>query len=1520
MRHPFRIALLTVVAMVAGLLPALGLSAAAQAQQQPFSALVFSKTAAFRHDAIPAAIGAVEQLGVEHGFTVTATEDAAAFTDANLAQYDVVIWLLTTGDVLNADQQAAFERYIRAGGGYAGIHSASDTEYDWPWYGELVGVYFSGHPRNQDGVIRVADRVHPSTAHLPASWQRFDEWYSFRGSPRGDVHVLASLDESTYDPETHAMGLDHPIAWCQAYDGGRSWYTGGGHTIESYSEPDFLQHVLGGIETAAGVVASDCGGTVWSNFDKVPLDTGTSNPMELDVAPDGRVFYIERAGEVRRIDPATGQTTVLADLDVFLQREDGLLGLALDPDFATNNWIYLYYSPNVAEHKQHLSRFTLEGNALVDETVLFEVPVNREESGHAGGSLVFDSAGNLYIATGDDTNPFASDGYAPIDERVGRLPFDAQRSAANTNDLRGKVLRITPTDAGGYTIPGGNLFAPGTASTRPEIYAMGFRNPFRLEIDPQTGALLVADYGPDANQPDPDRGPEGQVEWNYITAAGNYGWPYCHGEGPFHDWDFATETSAGEFDCDNLVNDSPNNTGLTQLPPNVDPDVYYGRQPSGTNAPEIGTGGGPMAGPVYRYDANLDSDVKWPPYYDGAALFYEWTNEGDGYVRPFDNELWEFRLDGGQVYDINPLLDSFEFLRPMDMTFGPDGALYVIEWGIGFGGNNADSGIYRIEYTGGGLRPIAQASAEPTSGTVPLTVAFSSAGSGHPSGLPVTYHWVFGDGGESTEPNPTHTYTAPGAYTARLTVTAEDDTSSSATVQITAGNTAPEVTLETPPDGGFFDFGDQILYEISVTDAEDGSTADGTIACEDVQLQVSLGHAGHAHPFEMLTGCEGTVQTSVGGGHPEGEDLFWVLEASYTDAGGEGAQALTDRDLHFLQPKRKEAEHFSTQSGVQLEATSDPKGGRQNIGFIDHGDYISFEPMNLSNIDAITYRVASGGLGGRIEVRVDAPDGPLIGNAVVEPTGGWQTWTDVTAPVTDPGGTHELFFVFVSDSGGGGLFNMNYLKFRGKGVSVNARPEIFAVDADPPEGELPYTVQLSADATDPEGEALSYAWDFGDETTGTGATVSHTYELSGVYTPTVTVTDTSGASASDFARVEAIPPPSPPIVCEDPDSDPGPDDEFDGDRLDGCRWDAVVRPDLNRFRVEGGLLKIDTTPTNLFDAGGNAPNLILQTFPEGDWVVETKVSGDVCERWQQGGILVYESDATFLKLDYVGTSPPGQPCVRKIEMRHEIGDVFQPAFPEVTLPDGVTTWYLRLEKTGSDYTGYYSADGETFTELATITNTELGGADVGVYAFGQEQTQSVTVAFDYFHVLGTVPPDTTPPTVTATLDPPEPNGDPAPGYEGTYHTPVEVTLDALDDESGVDTVEYALDGGDWTAYEGPFTVSDDGEHTVAYRATDVAGNTSEEGSVTFEIKSDACPGSDLRATVIVGTVDSGVPNYDRGDGCTINDLIEDDRDWPSKGRFLQHVRAVTNELRDDGVITRQEQNAILAAAGSSDIG
>ncbi len=186
-----------------------------EAAAAPFDALIFSKTAGFRHDAIPAGIAAIEKLGTENGFTVDVTEDAAAFNDENLAQYEVVIWLSTTGDVLNTEQQASFERYIANGGGYAGVHAASDTEYDWSWYGGLVGAYFSGHPQNQDATIKVEDGVHPSTAHLPSRWDRYDEWYNFRTSPRDTVHVLASLDETSYDAGSAKMGSDHPIAWCQ---------------------------------------------------------------------------------------------------------------------------------------------------------------------------------------------------------------------------------------------------------------------------------------------------------------------------------------------------------------------------------------------------------------------------------------------------------------------------------------------------------------------------------------------------------------------------------------------------------------------------------------------------------------------------------------------------------------------------------------------------------------------------------------------------------------------------------------------------------------------------------------------------------------------------------------------------------------------------------------------------------------------------------------------------------------------------------------------------------------------------------------------------------------------------------------------------------------------------------------------------------------------------------------------------------------------------------------------------------
>ncbi|TDE55695.1 DUF1080 domain-containing protein [Nonomuraea mesophila] len=228
---------------------------AVPAEAAAFKVLVFSKTAGFRHDAIPAGIQAIRDLGGAGDFDVDATEDSAAFTTGNLAQYQAVVFLNTTGDVLNGSQQAAFESYVDGGGGYVGVHAAADTEYDWPYYGQLMGAWFSNHPAIQQATVRNEDRAHAATAHLGTSWTRTDEWYNYRSNPRPDVRVLQSLDEGSYSGGS--MG-DHPITWCHPQAAGRAFYTGLGHTQESYADPDFRALLLGGIRYAAKAVNADC--------------------------------------------------------------------------------------------------------------------------------------------------------------------------------------------------------------------------------------------------------------------------------------------------------------------------------------------------------------------------------------------------------------------------------------------------------------------------------------------------------------------------------------------------------------------------------------------------------------------------------------------------------------------------------------------------------------------------------------------------------------------------------------------------------------------------------------------------------------------------------------------------------------------------------------------------------------------------------------------------------------------------------------------------------------------------------------------------------------------------------------------------------------------------------------------------------------------------------------------------------------------------------------------------------------
>jgi type 1 glutamine amidotransferase len=232
---------------------ALAYGATSRSTSESPRVLLFTKTAGFRHSSIPVAVTAIREGAARSGLEVAATEDGAEFTDTRLHRYDAVVFLLTTGDVLNDAQQAAFERFVRRGGGFAGVHSASDTEYDWPWYGRLVGAHFRNHPAIQPARVRIQATRDPSTAGLPRSWTRTDEWYNLARNPRGSARVLATVDESSYAPGPGAMGADHPTAWAHTFDGGRAWYTAGGHTEESYSDPLFLRHLIGGIRYAAGL-------------------------------------------------------------------------------------------------------------------------------------------------------------------------------------------------------------------------------------------------------------------------------------------------------------------------------------------------------------------------------------------------------------------------------------------------------------------------------------------------------------------------------------------------------------------------------------------------------------------------------------------------------------------------------------------------------------------------------------------------------------------------------------------------------------------------------------------------------------------------------------------------------------------------------------------------------------------------------------------------------------------------------------------------------------------------------------------------------------------------------------------------------------------------------------------------------------------------------------------------------------------------------------------------------------------
>ena len=816
---------------------------ACQPKPEP-SILVFTKTEGFRHESIPSGIEMFKKLSAERGLEVTNSENSKIFKEKNLKNFGVVVFLNTTLDILNDAQQYEFKRYIQAGGSFLGIHGAADTEYDWPWYGKLVGAYFNGHPNNpnvRDAVVEVVDATHSSCSHLPEKWDRKDEWYNYK-SINPDINVVLNLDESTYEGGTN--GENHPLAWHHEFDGGRAFYTGGGHTSESYSEEHFVRHIRGALDYLLPIgrkidYSSNNVQPSENRFQKVVYADNLNEPMELEILPDGRLIFIERDGALKLTNPETNETRVIDSVRVFSELEDGLLGMALDPTFAENSWVYLFYS-NPDVDIQHLSRFSFDADAekpLTDEKILLTVPTQREECCHSAGSIEFDRHGNLFVSTGDNTNPHQSDGHAPIDNRKNRSPFDARKSSANTHDLRGKILRITPTDEGEYTIPDGNLFAKNGSEGRPEIYIMGCRNPYRFAVDMHDNRLFWGEVGPDGNEDKENYGPRGYDEVNMAKAAGNFGWPLFIGNNKaYRERDFYTDGTGDYFDPQNPVNNSPNNTGVEILPPAQEAMLYYPYDKS-PDFPDMGSGGrNAMAGPIY-YEADYgESEIKFPSYYDGKFFAYEWMR---GWIKTVT-----FDENGDYVYH-ESFMPSTKWNNLIDVEMSPQGDMYMLEYGTGWFTKNKDARISRLKYIKGNRDPIAQFEADKTAGATPMIVNFDAFASEDPDGDPMNYVWDFGDGNTGKGATVSHTFETSGTYKVVFTVKDKKGLTSQNQINIYAGNEPPKVSWKL--DSGnesFFIPGKAVSYTVKVIDKEDGSLGNG-IAVEDVTVTIDFLKEGY---------------------------------------------------------------------------------------------------------------------------------------------------------------------------------------------------------------------------------------------------------------------------------------------------------------------------------------------------------------------------------------------------------------------------------------------------------------------------------------------------------------------------------------------------------------------------------------------------------------------------------------------------------------------------------------------------
>ncbi|MDQ6477377.1 PQQ-dependent sugar dehydrogenase [Dyadobacter sp. LHD-138] len=551
-----------------------------------------------------------------------------------------------------------------------------------------------------------------------------------------------------------------------------------------------------------------------SRFTHMMLAQGLDEPMEMAILPNLDVVIVERKGAVKLYDAKEKQIKTIAHLNVFSGIEDGLLGVAADPGFEKNHWIYFYYGVAGNKNVSQLERYELTGDQLnvASKKVLLEIPTQRTYCCHSAGYLTFGADGLLYLSTGDNTNAEEIEGHNPTDERPGRQLSDDQGTTANSKDFRGKILRIKPEADGTYSIPDGNLFPKDGSIGYPEIFVMGCRNPFRMSVDPKNNFVYWGDVGPDSNVP----AEENFLSYDEINQArkpGFFGYPYFLGNNEgFPKYDFATKKEGPKQDPLRPINNSPNNTGIKELPAAQPAMIWYGKGES-KRWPMVGKGGASaMAGPVYYSDLYPNAKYKLPEYYNGKLFIYEWIRKW----------IMAVTLDkDGNYVSMEPFLPHLKVIAPMDMKIAHDGAIYMLAYGTNWFAKNTDAGLIRVEYSEGNRNPIADIQINKRYGAAPMAVTLSAEKSkDHDPNDKLSFEWKIGRkklSGKEIK----HVFTKPGIYDISLTVSDQNGGTGTATTQVKVGNTPPDISINSTANRSFYWDNTHFDYEISVKDPED---------------------------------------------------------------------------------------------------------------------------------------------------------------------------------------------------------------------------------------------------------------------------------------------------------------------------------------------------------------------------------------------------------------------------------------------------------------------------------------------------------------------------------------------------------------------------------------------------------------------------------------------------------------------------------------------------------------------------